>query len=1127
MLKIAIAGGGIGGSALLSLLRADANIELVGVFEQKIDSPGCVLAGKWSIPVFSRLEDLVKANPELVINVMGDDVSSGQIRAAFSQKIEVVEGIGARFLWDIIEKQKRAKIEAIKISADQKILNDLTLRLGSTESLREFLELVLEKTLDISDAPLGCIALLKSRQMKIMASKGLSRKFIESASWSSMPDAVTERLFNKKEFCEIPDISRAHDPINPLLISEKIKSVLICPIVLRGEVAGAVYIYDFKPRQYSERQKNSQSLAMGIISLTIDRFALMKGVEEYRMRFAGLSGACHDAVLMADSNGLIISCNDAASVLLGYTKDDLTGKTMLSLMKNGASDASLKKLAGKRINLRAQEITLVDALGSDIEARLSTAVMKDKMQHFYGTIFVIRSLRLETELKTAIEKKNLEFEELSQNLENKVRERTEELEKTNRELERLNQIKGRFIANTSHELRTPLNAILGFSDVLIEKTFGQLNDSQERYVKNIHSAGRHLLELINNVLDIAKIDAGKHEIMYESFGVRDLITEVVSIMKPLAEKKSIEISELINNDLDFITADRVKIKQILYNLFSNAIKFTPDGGKVGVRVGYDTGPADLSEAGQTERDVMKFSVWDTGVGIGPGDKEKIFDEFEQVDSTLSREYGGAGLGLALSRKLVELHGGSISLESGLGRGSTFMFTVPVTSVTEPAVPEEPEAIGLNFPWAKDEAPLLLVVEDDAATAELLTLHLSQAGYKVAHAYNGEEAIEKARRMAPFAITLDVMLPKKDGWEVLQTLKSDPLTADIPVIIHSIVDNKELAFALGATDYLMKPLDKGALLSKLGEISNASGKLAVPSSILIIEEDEGAAHYFKEIFEPQGYLIYTASEGRRGIDLAITLRPSIIFMDFSLSDMLSFDVIKELKENPYTKNTPIFILTERDISVEDRMTLMGKIERIVRKHAFDAKEMIDHIKDLEILYPKRAGLIDELTGVFSHRYFQIRLAQEVEGARRYKLPLNLVLLDIDYFGNYVEKSGENHGNIVLKKVSEFLRKNIRGSDVVVRYGGDSFAVILPNTIISAGLSLSNRFTAIIRNYPFDHVEEQPRGKVTASVGIVFLDGQTPEELILCAEKALAGAIRKGGDRVEVYSYEQHETEQVRS
>jgi diguanylate cyclase (GGDEF)-like protein len=370
-----------------------------------------------------------------------------------------------------------------------------------------------------------------------------------------------------------------------------------------------------------------------------------------------------------------------------------------------------------------------------------------------------------------------------------------------------------------------------------------------------------------------------------------------------------------------------------------------------------------------------------------------------------------------------------------------------------------------------------------------------------------------------------MLPRKDGWEVLQELKSDPQTSEIPVIIHSIVDNKDLAFALGATDYLLKPLDKEALLSKLEEINIAKGKLSVPVSILVIESDESVANYFKQIFEPQGFLIYTASEGKRGIDLATALRPSVILMDFSLPDMLGFDVIKELKESHSTKDIPIFILSERDITVEDRLSLVGKIERIVRKHAFDTKELIGHIKELEVLYPKRAGLIDDLTGLFSHRYFQIRLAQEVERATRYKLPLNLVLLDIDYFGQYVKDHGEYYGNIILKKISELLRKNIRGSDVVIRYGGDSYAVVLPNTVITAALSLSNRFNAIIKNYPFLYEDSQPKGKITASVGLVFLDGHTTEEFILCAEKALTMAINKGGDRVEVYSKEYDETEKV--
>ncbi|MEW6108586.1 MAG: response regulator [Nitrospirota bacterium] len=1125
MFKIAVAGGGIGGSALISLLRGDPNTNLVGVYEKKQEAPGVVLAKKWNIPVFSEIKSLVSASPEMVINVTGDINLSNEIRAAFKNRIEVIEGLGARFLWEIIEKQKRAKIEVIKTEADQKVLYNLASKLCSTESVKEFYEMMLAKALDIADAPAGSIAIYENGQMKLMASKGLSKRFLENRTWNVLPGGLTEKIFSKKEFTEIQDTLKVDYINNPALVGEKIRAILACPILLRGEVVGILYIDDFKPRQFSERQKTSLNLATGIIANAIDRFALLRGLDEYRLKFSSLIESCNDIVLITDSNGLVISSNESAGLVLGYSTDELLGKTITSIIKNGDTAGSIKKALDKKSYVRGHEITVTDSEGREFDVKLNAAVLKDKNHTHFGTIYILHNLKDEIDLKSALENKTRELEELNKNLEKKVLDRTEELERTNKELERMNQLKGRFISNISHELRTPLNSILGFSNVLIEKTFGELNENQERYIRNIYSAGRHLLELINNVLDIAKIEAGKYEMVYETFRVYDLIDEVLNIMTPFAENKFIEIEVNIGEDVNLITADRVKIKQILYNLISNAIKFTPEGGKVGIRVEQEGDSETYSIWDQSKIAFLKFSVWDTGVGIGPGDKDRIFDEFEQVDTTLSREYGGAGLGLALSKKLVELHGGNITVESRLGEGSTFAFTIPVTSPVEAVKTEEPEAIGLNFPWMKEEAPLILVVEDDTSTAELLTLHLTQAGYKVAHAFNGEEAIEKAKNMKPFAITLDVMLPKKDGWEVLQTLKSDSQTSEIPVIIHSIVDNKDLAFALGATDYLLKPLDKDALLLKLEEINIAKGKLTLPTSILVIESEENVTSYFKEIFEPQGFLIYTAPEAKRGIELATALRPSLILMDFVLPDMLGFDAIKELKENPSTKDIPIFILTERDISVEDRITLVGKIERIVRKHAFDTKELVGHIKELEVLYPKRAGLIDELTGLFSHRYFQIRLAQEVERATRYKLPLNLVLLDIDYFGQYVKERGEYYGNIVLKKVSELLRKNIRGSDVVVRYGGDAFAIILPNTVIAAGLSLSNRFNAIIKNYPFLYEESQPKGKVTASVGLVFLDGQTTEEFILCAEKALSSAIKKGGDRVEVYSREQDETEKV--
>jgi diguanylate cyclase (GGDEF)-like protein/PAS domain S-box-containing protein len=1126
MLRIAIVGGNIGASALISLLRGDTNTELAGIFEKRQDSPGVILARKWNIPVFEDIKSLCAANPEMVINVAGDYAFSNEIREASGNRIEVIEGVGARFLWEIIEKQKRARLETFKTIENQKTIFTLISGLGVQDNLDDFLGLVLEKALEMTESPAGSIATYENGVMSFAVSKGLSKKFMENRSWNVMPGGLTDIVLRYREIVSVGDTVKAdYTRNNPALLSEKIRALLACPILSGDEVAGILYIDDFKPRQFSDRQKSSLNLLAGLIGISFERFALLKRIEDLRLESFHLMEASSEMVLITDLAGLITVFNEQAATILGYSGQYLAGRSIGALMKDTDWGTVKIELDTKSV-LSNHAVSLHGSGGREIDALLNALVLKDSEGNSAGLIFILKSLREERDLKKAIEEKTKEIGDLKRNLEKKVLKRTEELGKINRELEYANQLKSRFIANMSHELRTPLNSIIGFSDVLLDSTFGVLSENQERYIRNIYSSGRHLLELINNVLDIAKIEAGKYEMVYETFLVDDIIGEVINIMKTLAENKFIEIMTSIGEGITTITADRVKLKQILYNLLSNAIKFTPEGGMVKVDVARGQNFDKPHARSATELEFIRFSVSDTGIGISPEDKERIFDEFEQANASLSGKYGGVGLGLALTKKLVELHGGNITVESNLGEGSTFIFQIPVTSpVAEAAETENIEAVSLNFPWMKEEAPLILVVEDDFATAELLTLHLTQAGYKVAHAFNGEEALEKASGLQPFAITLDVLLPKKDGWEVLQELKSDSKTAEIPVIIHSIVDNKDLAFALGATDYLMKPLDKEALLSKLEEITVAKGKRVTPISVLIIESEDDVTNYLKEIFEPQGFLIYTAPSGKRGIELASALRPAVILLNFTLPDMIGFDAIKSIKENPSTKDIPIFILTERDISVEDRIALVGKIERIVQKYNFDTKELIGHIKELELLYPKRAGLIDDLTGVFSHRYFQIRLAQEVERATRYKLPLNLLLLDLDFFSRYLKTHGEYYGNITLKKVAELLRKNIRGSDVVVRYGGDSFAIILPNTVVTAALSMSNRFNAIIKNYPFIFEDSQPTGHITASIGLTFLDGQATEEFVLCAEKALARAFQKGGDRVEVYSREQYEREEV--
>ncbi|MBT9537469.1 MAG: response regulator, partial [Nitrospirae bacterium] len=608
--------------------------------------------------------------------------------------------------------------------------------------------------------------------------------------------------------------------------------------------------------------------------------------------------------------------------------------------------------------------------------------------------------------------------------------------------QRSNEIKARFIANMSHELKTPLHSIIGFSEVLIDRTYGDLNEKQQRHVGNILTSGRHLLHLVNNILDLAKIEAGRIELSYETFSVKAVIDEVLMVIRHLADKNLIEVKTDISYEVSNFTADKVKFKQILYNLLSNAIKFTPESGKVGIKVEKLIG-RDLVPWAIKGQEFLKLSVWDTGIGIRPDDKERVFEEFEQIDPSRATE--GTGLGLSLTKRLIEMHGGHVDLESAYGKGSAFNVYLPVT---EEVVEEKQYASGIPettpaFAWTDEDSPLVLVVEDDLPTSELLTIHLTQAGYRVAHAYDGIEAIEKAGELQPFVITLDIMLPKKDGWEVLQSLKADSRTSDIPVIIHSIIDNKELGFALGAVDYLVKPVDKATILSRLEELSLTTKKRRYPVTILAVTDDVDIQNHFYDILRGEGFLVHAAANSQEGINLALATNPNLAIIDLNIPEG-GFNLIKSFKENPATKGMPIFALTSASLSPDESLEMTGQVERVLRKDALSSKVLINHLRGMEVLHPKRAGLIDDITGIFNHRYFQIRLAQETSRARRYNLPFVMAIFGVDYFTHYTNRHGEYYGNLALRKIAELLRKDIRGSDVVVRYGSDAFALILTNT-----------------------------------------------------------------------------------
>lgn len=823
-----------------------------------------------------------------------------------------------------------------------------------------------------------------------------------------------------------------------------------------------------------------------------------------------------DSIITTDNKGLIVEFNPGASRIFGYSREEMVGRHIETLWINPEQRRAILGHMERDGFISNYETKLQTKDGRILDTIVTLSYITNDAGERLGTVGITKDITEKKRLQREVEERNRELRELNEHLEEKVMERTRELRKANSELERSNTIKSRFIATMSHELRTPLNSILGFSELLGEDRAGTLTDKQKRYVSNIYHSGSHLLQLINNILDLAKIESGKMELHPEHFFVPQAIDEVTSVIRPLFDKKHLAFGIAIDPEVAHITADRIKFKQVLYNLLSNAVKFTPERGEVVLHAGMVADPVSAADSAPVA-DHLQISITDSGIGIRPEDQERIFSEFEQVDSSYARRFEGTGLGLALTRRLVELHGGQIFVESRENKGSTFTFILPPGEEAVAPVPfcnadfGEPAE---QFPERSGSAPLITVVEDDRATRELLTVYLAESGYQVSTVGTGDEALARIRKARPFAVILDVMLPGKDGWQILQEMKSDPELKDIPVIMASMVDNQELGFALGATDYLMKPINRTCLIRKLDQLTTANKRHRKPATILCIDDHPDVLELLSGILEPAGYAVLLADSGKAGIEKAIIYRPDLIILDLMMPDLDGFEVAQALKSNTATADIPICILTAKEVTVEERIELAGKIESVMQKSFFSKEDLLMHLRDLEVLYPARAGLIDKVSGLFDRCYFHIRLAQEVNRAVRYKKTFAVVMIDIDRFTGYHGQFGMKHGNVCVKRIADFLRKSLRGSDTIVRFGLDEFAVILTDTTKDAATRVARRFLSFIESYPFYGIETLPSGKMSATIAVVTYpqDAQSPEELLAAAHHLLRTGKDSGGGRV---------------
>ncbi len=501
------------------------------------------------------------------------------------------------------------------------------------------------------------------------------------------------------------------------------------------------------------------------------------------------------------------------------------------------------------------------------------------------------------------------------------------LREANRQADRASRVKSEFLANMSHELRTPLNAILGFSELLLDESNGEYDSATRRsFIDTINSSGHHLLALINDLLDLAKIEAGRMELQVETFDVAEAVRQVVHSVEAMAMAKHLKLTEHTTSAGE-ISADARLFRQVLLNLLSNAIKFTPDGGHVGV------------VAGGSATD-LELAVTDSGIGIAREDQDRIFDEFEQVSSGHNRSQPGTGLGLALCRRMVELHHGRIWVESVKGEGATFRVHLPRRVLPEPSVIDV-------LATAKDgKEPLVLVIEDDPAAARLLTHYLASGGFRTAVAWNGREALEMARSLRPVAITLDIVLPELDGWEVLRTLKVDAATRDIPVVVVSIIDNQVTGRALGAIDYFVKPIDSQALLSRLGVLNLQNGAHEKPVRVLAVDDDPSALDLLDRILGPAGFTMLRAESGEAAVKIARTNPPDVLLLDLVMPGMSGFEVVSALQDEPATARIPILIVTSKDLSAAEKEELNGRVEAVLQKGSLAGVDILTWLRELE-------------------------------------------------------------------------------------------------------------------------------------------------------------------------------------
>jgi len=608
---------------------------------------------------------------------------------------------------------------------------------------------------------------------------------------------------------------------------------------------------------------------------------------------------------------------------LGPRAEEATGRAVVLTLVISVASILIAGLAAWVIGfgvsrpIRKMAIGMRELADGNLDADVSVSDRQDEVKEMADAVQVFRRSMVQV-----------------RELADQQRHAAEEVRKARDAAEQANRAKSAFLANMSHELRTPMNAILGYSEMLKEDAEDAGRDEEVADLEKIHQAGSHLLALINDVLDLAKVESGKMEALAEDFNLAGLIDEVRATAEPLVGKNENRLVVTLGDSLGIVHQDMTKLRQALLNLLSNAAKFTK-GGTVTLAA---------------ERRVESGAAWlilavrDNGIGIAEDNLDRVFEEFGQADDTTSREYGGTGLGLPLSRQFSQLLGGDLTVESKLGSGSVFTIKVPAVlpgTASKEATPKPKTDAELEELKLAGSGRTILVIDDDAEARNIVERLLRQDGFEVVAAATGEEGLRLAHALEPSIITLDVIMPDMDGWTVLRALKADPGLRDIPVVMLTMLDDHSRGYSLGATDYIVKPVDREQLRTIVARHLTPD----VGSIALLVDDEPVVRDSVAETLREVGWQIDEAGNGREALDRLGSVRPSLILLDLMMPVMDGFDFLVELHADPDWRKIPVIVLTSKDLTAEDKRVLSGRVEQIIEKDSWSHDQLLDLVRKL--------------------------------------------------------------------------------------------------------------------------------------------------------------------------------------